>query len=93
MKDVRMINLIEANFNFNNKVIARLIIKCTEENNLLPAEQYGSRKLHCMASQAINKRLVYNISDLQRRPMVLHSNNAKACYDCVMYSIASLVMQ
>ena len=87
------INLMEADFNFNNKVIARSIMKYAEENNLLPAEQYVSRKLHHMASQAINKRLVYDISHLQRRPMVLCSNDAKAYYDRIVYSIASLAMQ
>jgi len=33
-----MMYLIEANFNFNNKVMARLVIACTEKNNLILAE-------------------------------------------------------
>ena len=36
VKDLRTINLMEANFNFNNKVVARLIMNCAEENKLLP---------------------------------------------------------
>ena len=50
VQDLCTINLIEANFNFNNKVMARSIMKYAKENNLLPAEQYSSRKLDRMAS-------------------------------------------
>ena len=39
VKDLRMISLIEANFNFNNKVMARLIMNCAEANKLLPDKQ------------------------------------------------------
>ena len=46
VKDLKIINLMEADFNFNNKVIARLTMIFTKENGLLPAEKYSSRKLH-----------------------------------------------
>ena len=36
--DVRTINLIEVNFNFNNKIIARNILNYVEKNHLLPIE-------------------------------------------------------
>jgi len=36
--DLRIINLIEADFNFNNKTIAKDILLCTERNKLLPKE-------------------------------------------------------
>ena len=93
IEDLRTINLMEACFNFNNKFMARSTMKCAEENKLLPAEQYSSRKLHCIASQAINKRLVYDISHLQKRNIALCSNDAKAYYNRIVHSIVSLAMQ
>ena len=38
IRDLRIINLIEANFHFNNKVMARLTINCAEYNKILLAE-------------------------------------------------------
>ena len=38
VKDLYTINLIEADFNFNNKVIARLLIRYVEKNKLILAE-------------------------------------------------------
>ena len=35
VKDLQTINFMEADFNFNNKVMARLIINYAEENKLL----------------------------------------------------------
>ena len=46
VKDLKTINLSEVDFNFNNKIMARIIMNCAEVNNLLPKEQCGSRKLH-----------------------------------------------
>ena len=37
-----IINLIEADFNFNNKVMTRNATRCVEQNNLIPIEQYRS---------------------------------------------------
>ena len=46
VKNFYIINLIEIDFNFNHKVIAKLIIKSTERNNLLLIELYDSTKGH-----------------------------------------------
>ena len=56
------INLIETNFNFNNKVIAKDLLVCAEKNGLLLREQYSSRYRHYAAGQAINKKLLYDIA-------------------------------
>ena len=53
---------MEADFNFNNKVIARDIMNCVEQNHLFPMEQYSSHKGHQIIHQATNKRLVYGIA-------------------------------
>ena len=43
--------------------------------------------------QAVNKRLLYDLSHMQRRPMILCSNDAKSCYDRIVHSIAILAMR
>ena len=47
--ELRILNLMEVEFNFNNKVIARDLLFCAESNDLIPNEQYGSRHKHCAA--------------------------------------------
>lgn len=93
VQNLRTINLMEPEFNFLNKVMGREVARCAEENQLLPKEQYGSRKRHQAKHHAVNKRLLYDINRLQRRPMILCSNDAKSCYDRIVHSIASMAMQ
>ena len=38
VKDLRIINLMEVDFNYSNKLLARETMKCTELNRLLPQE-------------------------------------------------------
>ena len=42
VQNLRTINLMEAEFNFNNKVMGRAVAQCAEANNLICKEQYGS---------------------------------------------------
>ena len=44
--NLHTINLMEADSNFNNKIIAKNLLRYAKENNLLPIEQYGSRNSH-----------------------------------------------
>ena len=48
VQDLRTINLMEADFNFNNKVLAKITIEYAEKNNLLPLEKFRSRKAYCV---------------------------------------------
>ena len=41
--NLRTINLMEADFNFNNKIMAREVLFCMEKNKLLQDKQYSSR--------------------------------------------------
>ena len=38
VRDLRTINLIEVDFNYNNKILARIVMKCTKDNKLIPKE-------------------------------------------------------
>ena len=64
VKDLRIINLIEADFNFNNKIMARMVMQYIEDNKLIPQEQYRSRKGHKAIEQVNNKRLLYDITHI-----------------------------
>jgi hypothetical protein len=68
-------------------------MKCTDDNNLIPKEQYSSRKALKAIDQVANKCLIYDLAQLQRRPMALCSNDAKSCYDRMVYLIASIALQ
>ena len=93
VEKLRTINLLECEFNFNNKIMGRAVGECAERNNLLPKEQYGSRKRHQARHQGLNKRLLYDLVHFQRKPMILCSNDAKSCYDRIIHAIASIAMQ
>ena len=73
--------------------MGRAVSQCTELNNLLPKEQYGSRSRHQARHHGLNKRLLYDQAHLQRKPMILCINDAKSCYDRIVHSIASMAMQ
>lgn len=93
VSDLRTINLMEADFNFNNHVMGKQVNRCAEANAQIPKEQYGSRKRHQARHQATNKKLLYDLNQFQRKPMILCSNDAKSCYDWIVHSIAALAMQ
>ena len=59
-----MINLMETNFNFNNKVIAKILIEYDERNKLLLAEQNSSHNSYRVIHQVINKRILCDFSYL-----------------------------
>ena len=82
---------MEVDFNFNNKVMAKIIMDCTEQNNLLK-EKYRSHKEYRAIYQAINKQILYDIVHLQCRPMILYSNNVTSCYDWIVYYILSITL-
>ena len=65
VSNLRTICLMEADFNHNNKKLGRDILHCAETNQLLPQEQYGSRKNKIAILHAVNKRLLYDIISLQ----------------------------
>ena len=90
---LRTILLLEADFNHLNKKLGRDLMYQAERFNLIAPEQFGSRKSHSCIDQVIIKRLYYDALRFLRRSGFLCSNDAKACYDRIVHSIASLAMQ
>ena len=91
--DLRTINLMEVELNFNNKVMARDLLQCVEENNLLPAEHYGSRNGHYSAKLAVNKKFLFDLALLSHMPLTICRNDAKSCFDWTVHSVLSLEIQ
>jgi hypothetical protein len=91
--NLRTINLMEADFNYNNKKVARDVLWCCQNNNFLPQEQYGSYYGYNAVTQVCNKKLLFNLAHLLWKPLAVCSNDAKSYYDRIVYSVASLALQ
>lgn len=90
---LRTIVLLEADFNFGNKVISRRVAQTAEMYGSLAPEQYGSRKGHRATECALNKRLTLDMLRVLRWPGALCSNDLKSCYDRIAHAVASLCLQ
>ena len=64
-----------------------------EEANAIAKEQYGSRRKHQAISQAVDKRLTYDLVRQKKVPAILCSNDAKACYDRVVHPILFMALR
>ena len=60
VKKLRIIVLLEADFNMNNKWLGRAIMFKVEKAMELALEQYGSQKEKAANTQSLNKRLFYD---------------------------------
>jgi hypothetical protein len=90
---LRCIVLLEADFNEINKKIGRQMMMYGEAKRLIAIEQYGSRHNRAAGTQCLNKHLTLDLLRQQRQAGILLSNDAKACYDRIVHSFASLAMQ
>ena len=90
---LRTILLLEADFNHLNKKLGRDLMAQAEKYQLIAPEQFGSRKRHSSIDQVLVKRLYYDALRLSRTNGFLCSNDAKACYDRILHSVASIAMQ
>ena len=93
IKRLRTILLYEADFNFNNKILAKRMMHIAEDENILAPEQYGSRNKMSAIECALNKRLMFDILRQTKKPAGICSCDLHSCYDRVVHSFASLAMQ
>ncbi len=90
---LRTICLFEVDANYCFKHIGREMMRNTEYHKTIAKEQYGSRKKHRAIDLALNKVLTNDILRQAKRTGAICSNDAKACYDLISHSQASLCMQ
>ena len=90
---LRIILLMEARFNHNNKLIGRKMMQHGERSGFLAREQFGSRPAKSAIAHALNKRLTIDIARQSKVPAVYITNDAKACYDRILLMVAYLTMR
>jgi Reverse transcriptase (RNA-dependent DNA polymerase) len=90
---LRTIVLMEADFNFLNKIIGRRIMQQAEEARSIAPEQFGSRKQKISITNALNKLLTTDILRQEHRNFSLITLDAKACYDRIAPPIASVALK
>jgi len=90
---MRTIELMAAQYNMNNKRLGRTAMRHTEKYNLLPKEQYGSRKRHKSITCLLNKVIICYVSRQVCLLLALTSNDAVKCYDYMIHNATSLSIQ
>jgi hypothetical protein len=90
---LRLILLMEARFNQNNKLIGRKMMEYGEKKGFLAREQFGSRKSKSAIEHALNKRLTIDVARQTKTPAVYIANDAKSCYDRILLMVAYLTMR
>lgn len=90
---LRLILLMDARFNHNNKLIGKKMMEYGEKYNMLAPEQFGSRKSKSAIEHATNKRLVMDTLRQTRAKAVYVANDAKSFYDRILLMVAYLTMR
>jgi len=64
-----------------------------KENQQMAPEQYGNCKAKSAGIHSLNKRLLYNYAPhYTHKLLVVCSNDAKGCYDCVVFLVVALCL-
>mmetsp|Transcript_8494 Transcript_8494/g.16012 ORF Transcript_8494/g.16012 Transcript_8494/m.16012 type:complete len:1891 (+) Transcript_8494:4302-9974(+) len=90
---LRLILLMDARFNHNNKLIGKKILEFGEKHGLVAEEQYGSRKNRSSAQHALNKRLILDKLRQYKIPAVYCANDARSCYDRILLMVAYMTLR
>ena len=90
---LRLINLLEPDFNFLNGMVSRKFMKAAERNNLIAKEQFGSRKGNSAIEHAINKVLTMDYFRVAKISAIVCANDAKSCYDRIVLRAAFLALR
>jgi hypothetical protein len=93
VEKLRTVVLFQGDFNYLNKYIGRHMMKDGEAYAQLVWEQYWSREGKKAIKQALNKVISFDFIRQVRMDTAMCSNDAKSCYDSIVYSIASIIMQ
>ena len=91
---LRAIHVVEAELQFFSKrLYAKQMVGLAEKKGLITDEQYGGRKGRRAQSVVLNKLMYYNITFQKREPAAFMDDDAKACYDRIIPSLASVEVQ
>lgn len=90
---LRLILLMDARFNHNNKLIGKKILEYGEKHKMLAEEQYGSRKNKSSIQHAFNKRCILDHIRQYRKKAIYCANDARSCYDRILFLVAYLTLR
>ena len=91
---LRAIHVVEAELQFFSKrLYAKKMVSLAEKNGAITDQQYGGRKGRRAQSIVLNKLLYYAITFQRREDAAFMDDDAKACYDRIIPSLASVEVQ
>ena len=89
---MRLIQLMSPEFQINNKMIGRNVLKHAENADGVADDQHGSRKHHKSINTCLNKKLVCDVLCQKKRAGAVVILDAKGCYDAISHPIAVLTL-
>ena len=91
---LRAIHIVEAELQFFSKrIYAKQMIALAETKGAITDSQYGGRKGRRAQSVVLNKLMYYGITFQKREQAAFMDDDAKACYDRIIPSLASVEVQ
>jgi hypothetical protein len=89
---IRRITLIEADLNVClSELFGRRLMENAEKHNILHPSQYGSRQGKMAISAVLLKRISYDHIRQTRQDAIIFDNDATACYDRIIPSLAAII--
>ena len=89
---MRLSQLMSPEFQINNKMIGRNVLRHAEDANTVGVDQHRSRKHHKSINTCLNKKLVYEVFRQKKRAGAVAIIDAKGCYNAISHSIAILTL-
>ena len=90
---LRAIILMEADFNYHNKLIfGKRMMELARQHNLIPEEIY-SEKGKTAEDAILHQVLAYDIARQKRAPYIVASVDASQCYDRISHAMAALTLR
>ena len=90
---MRLIQLMLAEMNMDNKTIGRRMLQNAEEAGTVAEEQDGSRKDRRAILTCLNKVLLAGLFWQLKLAGAFCMNDAKSCYDRIVHPVAALAMR
>lgn len=91
---LRAILLMEADFNFGNRLIlGKNMVKGLEKMKVFPPDSFGSRSNLCSIEVPVCRALFFDVVRQRKYNAALGSYDAQSCYDRVVHSFTSMVCQ
>ena len=91
LNKLRIIQLLEADFNAILKVkIGRQLMTIAENNHLLGEQMHGGRSERTTTDALIMKHLIHDISSQNKQSIIMLNLDATKCYDRIFPNLATL---